>query len=69
MLENHYSIAFHGIIGIVMAATITVLPFQSFAASISDCAINLLCLVSGVLSALVLDRFNSKVEMTVYSKQ
>lgn len=63
LMQRCYSIAFHGIIGIVIAATIVIIPFKSFTASISSCAINLLCLVIGVFSALALDRFNTKIEV------
>lgn len=63
LMKNHYSIAFHGIIGIVAAATIVIIPFQNFTASISSCVLNLLCLAVGVFLALVLDWFNRRVKV------
>ena len=61
LFESHYSLAFHGIIGIVIAATIMIIPFNSFTASMSSCLINLFFLAAGVVAALLLDKFNSKV--------
>ena len=51
LFEKHYSIAFHAIVGIVMAATAMIIPFDSFITSLKSCIINLLCLaVGGVVS-------------------
>lgn len=63
LMERHYSIAFHGIIGIVMAATLVIIPFHSFTASLSGCIVNLLCIAAGVVCALALDRLNQKVQV------
>ena len=62
-MEKRYSIAFHGIIGVVIAATIVIIPFQSFTTSFVSGMVNLVCLVVGIVAALVLDHFNSKVEV------
>lgn len=59
LFEKQYSLAFHAIIGIVIAATIMIIPFGSFA-SVTGCLINLVCLAVGVVAALLLDRFNQK---------
>lgn len=59
LFEKHYSVAFHAIIGIVIAATIMIIPVTSFAISP---LINTICLVVGIIVALLLDRFNSKIE-------
>lgn len=51
LFEKHYSIAFHAIVGIVMAATAMIIPFDSFTTSLKGCLINLLCLaVGGIVS-------------------
>lgn len=63
LMEKRYSIAFHGIIGVVIAATIVIIPFQSFTTSFVSGMVNLVCLVVGIVAALVLDHFNSKVEV------
>ena len=60
LMDRYYSIVFHAIIGIVIAATVMIIPFGSFAASVSGCILNLVCLAAGVVIALMLDRFNSK---------
>ena len=61
LFDNHYSIAFHAIVGIVVAATIMIIPFTSFAV-LSQAIVNIICLVVGIVSALLLDKFNSRVE-------
>ena len=62
LFQHFYSIAFHGIIGIVIAATIMIIPFSSFVTSITSCIVNIVCLVVGFIASLLLDRFNSKVK-------
>lgn len=61
LFEVHYDPAFHAIIGIVIAATVVIIPFSSFAESVVVCITNLVCLAVGVACALLLDRFNSKI--------
>ena len=60
LFDNYYSIAFHGIIGIVIAATVMIIPFSSFTVP-SQCLVNVICLVVGIAAALALDKFNSRV--------
>lgn len=60
LFEKHYSVAFHAIIGIVIAATIMIIPFASFTVSISSFVINMVCLIVGIVAALLLDKFNQK---------
>ena len=61
-LFNHfYSFAFHAIVGIVIAATLVIIPFGSFTASVSGAIVNGVCLVVGVVAALALDKFNQSV--------
>ena len=60
LFKHHYSIAFHAIIGIVIAATIMTVPYGTFAASAGTLAINLVCMAVGVAAALALDKFNSR---------
>ena len=62
LFDHYYSIAFHGIIGIVIAATVMIIPVSSFMIP-SQCVVNLICLVVGIIAALVLDKFNSRVEV------
>lgn len=63
LMNRHYSIAFHGIIGIVIAATIVIIPFKSFTVGIKEAVINIVCIAAGIVIALVLDKFNSKVNV------
>lgn len=60
LFKRHYSVAFHAIVGIVIAATIMIIPFGSFTASVASCVINIVCIVVGIVAALLLDKFNQK---------
>ncbi len=62
LFAKHHSVAFHGIIGIVIAATVMIIPFESFAVSVTSCLINIVCLAVGIAAALWLDQFNQKFE-------
>ncbi len=62
LMDKHYSIVFHAIIGIVIAATVIIIPFSSFTLSFTSAAINVICLIIGIVAALLLDKFNSRVE-------
>ena len=62
LFDNFYSIAFHGIIGIVIAATIMTIPFAGFADP-GAAVVNLVCIAAGIAAALALDRFNSRVDV------
>lgn len=63
LMDKHYSIVFHGIIGIVIAATIVIVPFSGFFSGVKNFIINFVCLAAGIVIALVLDKFNSKVNV------
>ncbi|MCO7136719.1 DUF368 domain-containing protein [[Clostridium] leptum] len=63
LMEHHYSLVFHGIIGVVIAATIVIIPFRSFVESAASGGINLSCMAVGIVAALALDRFNRKIEI------
>lgn len=60
LFKKHYSVAFHAIVGIVIAATIMIIPFGSFTTSVTSCLINIVCIVMGIVAALLLDKFNQK---------
>ena len=62
LFERHYSVAFHGIIGLVIAATIMIIPVSGFDTP-AHAAINAACIVVGIIAALLLDNFNSKVKV------
>ncbi len=62
LFDNYYSIAFHGIVGIVIAATIMIIPVESFL-SADSAIVNLICMAVGVICALALDKFNSRVKV------
>ena len=62
MMNNHYSVMFHGIIGLVIAATIFTIPFGAFTAGVGSCLIHIVFVVLGCVATLLLDKFNQKVE-------
>ena len=61
LFDHFYNLAFHAIIGIVIAATVMIIPFDSFTVSAGQTMTNLFYLVIGIIAALVLDYFNQKV--------
>ena len=75
LMDNHYSVMFHAIVGIVIAATIVIIPFDSFVlgativseagipsvVTVSSIVINAVCLIGGIVAALLLDRMNQRV--------
>lgn len=60
LFNNHYSVAFHAIIGVVIAATIMIIPFGSFTVSVTSALINVFFICFGIVAALLLDKFNQK---------
>src|SRR5699024_4512138 len=58
LFDHFYALAFHAIIGIVIAATIMIIPFGSFTVSVSSAVINIVCIVVGSVAALSMDKFN-----------
>ncbi len=60
LFDKHYSVAFHAIIGVVIAATIMIIPFSSFTVSVTSAIVNVVCLTVGIVAALLLDKFNKK---------
>ena len=60
LFKKHYSVAFHAIVGVVIAATVMIIPFESFAVSAKSCILNVVCLAAGIVAALLLDKFNKK---------
>ena len=60
LFKRHYSVVFHAIVGVVIAATIMIIPFASFAASVGSFVVNAICVAAGVAAALGLDKFNQK---------
>ena len=61
LFDHFYSIAFHGIIGIVIAATVMIIPVSGFM-SAGTAIVNIICIVVGIVIALLLDKFNSRVK-------
>lgn len=65
MLKRHYSVMFHAIIGIVLAATILT-PFEAELLEVAyqttgAILVNIAFGIAGIVSGLLLDKFNSRV--------
>ncbi len=60
LFKRFYSVAFHAILGIVIAATLVIIPFGSFAASGASFAVNAACILAGTAAALWISRFNAR---------
>ena len=63
LLDRYYSAVSHAIIGIVIAATLPIIPYAGFVSSVTAAIVNTCCLTGGVAAALLLDHVNSKVEV------
>ena len=64
LFKKHYSIAFHGIIGIVIGATIMIIPVDGFTHSLTSLLIHLACVIAGLAAALWLDKINQRTAAT-----
>lgn len=60
LFKKKYSVAFHIILGIVISATIVIIPIQSFTKSITASLINIVCIIVGIIMSVMLEKFNSK---------
>ncbi|MBQ1257208.1 MAG: DUF368 domain-containing protein [Clostridia bacterium] len=65
MLKHHYSVMFHSIIGVVLAATILT-PFEAELLEVAyqstgAILVNIAFGIAGIVSGLLLDKFNSRV--------
>lgn len=61
LFNRHYSVSFHAIVGIVIAATIMIIPFDSIFSGVMPFIVHLICITVGVIAALLLDEFNKSV--------
>lgn len=71
MMNKHYSVMFHGIVGVVIASTLAVLVLgnpempaliTSFTSSVTSFVIHFAFVVAGCIATLLLDKMNSKIE-------
>jgi putative membrane protein len=62
LFDKHYSVAQSAVIGIVIAATAVIIPYESFGASWGSAILNTLCLALGLGAAILLSRLNKKYE-------
>jgi putative membrane protein len=62
LFKRHYSIAQNIVVGIVIAATAVIIPFESFARSPLSALACMICLVAGLVIARVLSKLNNRYE-------
>lgn len=62
LFKRHYSIAQNIVVGIVIAATAVIIPFESFVRSPLSALTCVICLVMGVVIARVLSKLNRRYE-------
>ena len=62
LFDKHYSVAQSAVIGIVIAATAVIIPYESFGASWGSAILNTLCIALGLGAAILLSRLNKKYE-------
>ena len=53
LFETHYSLAFHAVAGVVLSATVVIIPFSSFA-SVTGAIANIIALAVGAAVAYLL---------------
>lgn len=63
LLNRYYSTVSHAIIGIVIAATLPIIPYGGFVGDVTGAIVNACCLAGGIAAALLLDHVNSKVDV------
>lgn len=56
LLKKFYSYVFHAIVGIVIAATVMIIPFKSFVIAPHTAIINFICLGIGIACSFLLNR-------------
>lgn len=61
LFDTHYPEAFHGIVGIIVAATIMTVPFESLSLSTRNGLINVFFLAAGIFAAGLMDKLNSAI--------
>ncbi len=62
LFDKHYSVAQNIVVGVVIAATAVIIPFESFGTSILSAVINTLCIAAGIALARLLSGLNRKYE-------
>lgn len=59
LMAHRYAVMMHGILGVVAAATLAIVPFAGIAAAPAVC---FACLAAGAACALAFERFNARVK-------
>ena len=62
LFSKHYSVAQNIVVGIVIAATAVIIPFESFGASVVSAIVNIVCMALGIAFARLISRFNGRYD-------
>lgn len=62
LFDKHYSVAQNIVVGVVIAATAVIIPFESFGVSIVSAVVNILCIAAGIALARLLSGLNRRYE-------
>lgn len=62
LFNKHYSVAQNIVVGIVIAATAVIIPFNSFSASVLSAVINVICIAVGVAFARLISKLNKRYD-------
>ena len=62
LFAKHYSVAQNIVVGIVIAATAAIIPFESFGESVISAVVNTACIAIGIAFARLLSRFNKRYD-------
>lgn len=60
LFQEHYSVTFHGITGVILSATALTIPFDSFTCSVRSCLLNIFCLSAGIFVSQLVERSTSE---------
>lgn len=69
LFANHYLIAQNIVVGIVIAATAVIIPFDSLGASIASAIVNIVCIALGIVCARLISKFNGKYDSRVVASK
>ena len=62
LFNKHYSVAQNIVVGIVIAATAVIIPFNSFSTSVLSAVINVICIAVGVAFARLISKLNKRYD-------
>lgn len=65
LFQRHYQVSAYAILGIVIAATIMILPLPKMCSSVGDFILHVACILGGLLGGMLMSKFNGREKTTV----